>query len=60
MIESTNNTSAPVSFEKGSSARKLYHAPKLKRYGTVRELTLANASFNPTPDGGAFPNVYAS
>ena len=41
--------------------QKEYHRPKLRKFGNVSDLTLANSSnvSNP-PDGGSFPLLYAS
>jgi hypothetical protein len=40
-------------------ARKRYRPPTLRTYGSVRDLTLTNAS-GPNFDGGGGANIYAS
>jgi hypothetical protein len=57
-VEQFNQTS-PLEVANETS-KKAYHAPHLRDYGHVRELTQTNATFNVTPDGGTIPNFYAS
>lgn len=40
-------------------ARRPYQPPTVRRYGSVRDLTLTNAA-GPNFDGGGGANIYAS
>jgi hypothetical protein len=61
MIESPDPLNASLVQDTNASGRKAYHTPTLQRYGNIQELTLTNALFTPTTDGGTtFPNIYAS
>ena len=62
MHDSPNPLNASSLQDASPSDRKAYHAPTLRRYGSIQELTLTNTESNPEfqPDGGNFPTVYAS
>lgn len=50
-----------MSQNQATQAKKPYHTPELKKFGSVSDLTLTNDAFAPNPDGGSgFPNLYAS
>ena len=61
MTEFNRDTATSSSQEPTLSARKAYHEPTLHCYGDVQQLTLTSPG-PPfvTPDGGVFPNFYAS
>ncbi|MBE9198376.1 MULTISPECIES: hypothetical protein [unclassified Nodularia (in: cyanobacteria)] len=49
--------------QSNSANHKPYHTPELRKFGNIKNLTLASPTFNIDGiDGGgsAFPNVYAS
>ena len=49
----------PTSVPNVGRARKPYHPPTLRVYGSVRDLTLTNPA-GPNFDGGGGANIYAS
>jgi hypothetical protein len=60
MYEQRNDATGPTAGEATTpAARKPYHPPTLRTYGTVRDLTMTNAA-GPNFDGGGGANIYAS
>lgn len=60
MQREANRSIAPSGGAAGAQpVRKPYHAPALRTYGNVRDLTLTAAA-GPNFDGGGGANIYAS
>ena len=42
------------------TTESIYQTPQVLDYGSVEEVTQTNNTFNTSPDGGSYPNAYAS
>ena len=56
--DQTNGAQSP-DVSGGETSKKCYHAPQLRDYGNLRDITMTtNTGTN--YDAGAYPNVYTS